>query len=170
MGYLHDVSLSRLISPFECAYTGTGTWTPTIAANLISNIRTAGLNWFKVSFPILVTSHSVAKKGARLDSIDTFYKISTQDMTLVAGLVVSKITLGVDGTACAGASVAVTQDAAHDSNAERKAIGDHTMTTTITTPVWVDNDEHFWAVLSITPGANGVVKFLGARINYTLRI
>ena len=170
MGYLHDVSLSRSVSPFECVYLATGTWTPTIASNLTSNIRTAGLGWFKIAFPILVMSHSVPLKGVRLQSVDTYYQISVEAMTLVGGLEISKITLGVDGTACAGASVAVTQDAAHDSNTERKAIGDHTMTTTITTPVWVDNDEHFWAIVGITPNTNGIVKFLGARINYTLRI
>ena len=170
MGYLHDVSLNRLVSPFECAYTGTGTWTPTIAANLISNIRTAGLNWFKVSFPIIVTSNSVEKKGARLNSVDTYYQISTEAMTLVAGLVISKITLGVDGTACAGASVAVTQDAAHDTNGERVAIDDHTMTTTLTTPVWIDESDAFYGSLVCDGGAAGVFSMVGARANYTLRV
>ena len=170
MGYLHDVSLSRFVSPFECGYSGTGTWTPTIAANLITNVRTAGLNWFKILIPILVLSNSAGKRGAYLESIDTYYKIATEAMTLIDGLTIDKITLGADGAACAGVTVAVSQDTGHDTNNERRDIEDHTMTTTITTPVWVDNDEHFAGCLKVIPGAAGVFTFIGARINYTLRI
>ena len=88
----------------------------------------------------------------------------------VAGLAVDKITLAVDGTACAGATVAVTQDTGHDTGAERLDIEDHTMTTTITTPVWIDDAEHFVGSLVVDNAATTVLSFIGARVNYTLRV
>jgi len=169
MGYVHDTAMSRFISPFECAYTA-GTWTPTIGSNMVENVRTAADASFTVLIPILLPSNDESYKGAYLKSIDIWYSIATAAADAVAGLAVDKITLAVDGTAVAGATVAVTQDTGHDTAAERIDIEDHTMTTTITTPVWVDDGEHFVASLIVDAAATTVFSFIGARANYTLRI
>ena len=91
-------------------------------------------------------------------------------MDSVAGLAIDQVTLAVDGTACAGATVAVTQDTGHDTGAERLDIEDHTMTTTITTPVWVGEADHYVASLIVDNAATTVLSFIGARANYTLRV
>ena len=169
MGYIHDTAMSRFISPFECAYTA-GTWTPTIGTNMIENVRTAADASCTILIPILLPSNDEAMKGAYLKSIDIWYSIATAAADAVAALAVDVITLGVDGTACAGATVPVTKDTGHDTGAERLDIEDHTMTTTITTPVWVDDGEHFVGSLIVDAAATTVFSFIGARANYTLRV
>jgi len=169
MGYIHDTAMSRFISPFECGYTA-GTWTPTIGTNMVENVRTAADASFTILIPILLPSNDEILKGAYLKSIDVYYSIATAAADAVAGLAVDKITLGADGTACAGATVAVTQDTGHDTAAERIDIEDHTMTTTITTPVWIDDGEHFVGSLIVDAAATTVFSFIGARVNYTLRV
>ena len=169
MGYIHDTAMSRFISPFECGYTA-GTWTPTIGTNMVENVRTAADASFTILIPILLPSNDEILKGAYLKSIDVYYSIATAAADAVAGLAVDKITLGADGTACAGATVAVTQDTGHDTAAERLDVEDHTMTTTITTPVWIDDGEHFVGSLIADAAATTVSSFIGARVNYTLRV
>ena len=44
------------------------------------------------------------------------------------------------------------------------------MTTTITTPAWIDEDEHYVASLVVDAAAATVFSFIGARANYTLRV
>jgi len=44
------------------------------------------------------------------------------------------------------------------------------MTTTITTPVWIDDGEHFVGSLIVDAAATTVFSFIGARVNYTLRV
>ena len=169
MGYIHDTAMSRFISPFECGYT-LGTWTPTIGTNMIENVRTAADASFTILIPILLASNDEILKGAYLKSIDVYYSIATAAADAVAGLAVDKITLGADGTACAGATVAVTPDSGHDSAAKRLDIEDHTMTITLTTPVWIDDGEHFVGSLIVDAAATTVFSFIGARANYTLRV
>ena len=170
MGYLHDVSLSRFISPFECGYNG-GAWTPTIAANMISNVRTAADSVFTILIPILLPSNGIASRGAYLESIDAYYVIATDVLTIVDRLDIDKITLGVDGAACAGEQVPVSMDSGHTSNNARRDVEDHTMTATLTTPVWVDSSECFVGSIYCNAGILGpVFSFIGARANYTLRI
>ena len=170
MGYVNDTAMSRFISPFECAHTPVATWTPTIAANLTTDVRTAANAAFTVLIPILLPSNSEYRKGAYLKSVDVFYIIATEAMDAVAALAIDKLTLAVDGTAVAGETVAVTPDAGHDTGAERLDIEDHTMTVTLTTPVWVDNDNAYYGSLVCDGGASGVFSLVGARANYTLRV
>jgi len=170
MGYVHDTSMSRFISPFECAHNPVATWTPTIAANLTTDVRTAANAAFTVIIPILLPGNEEYRKGAYLQSIDVYYVIATEAMDVVAALAIDKVTLAVDGTACAGATVAVTPDAGHDTAAERIDIDEHTMTVTLTTPVGVDEADAFYGSLVCDGGAAGVLSMVGARVNYTLRV
>ena len=170
MGYVHDVAMSRFISPFECAHNPVATWTPTIAANLTTDVRTAANAAFTVLIPILLPSNSEYRKGAYLKSVDVFYIIATEAMDAVAALAIDQVTLAVDGTAVAGATVAVTPDTGHDTGAERLDIEDHTMTVTLTTPVWIGETDAYYGSLVCDGGAAGVFSMVGARANYTLRI
>ena len=170
MGFVNDVAMSRFISPFECVHTPVATWTPTIATNFTTDVRTAANAAFTVIIPILLPSNSAYRKGAYLKSVDVFYIIATEDMDSVAALAIDKVTLAVDGTACAGATVAVTPDTGHDTGAERLDQDDHTMTVTLTTPVWIDESDAFYGSLVCDGGASGVFSMVGARVNYTLRV
>ena len=133
-------------------------------------MRTAANAAFTVLIPILLPSNSEYRKGAYLKSVDVFYIIATEDMDTVAELVIDQVTLAVDGTVCAGVTVAVTVDAANLVAAYRADQEDHTMTATLDTPVWIDESDAFYASLVCDGGAAGVFSMVGARANYTLRV
>ena len=44
------------------------------------------------------------------------------------------------------------------------------MTLTLTTPIWLDNDDLVQVRLTLDAAATSVVRFHGARANYTLRL
>jgi hypothetical protein len=68
------------------------------------------------------------------------------------------------------AAVTVTIDTGNDTAAERKAVGEHKMTVTLTTPEWVDDDEFFTLYIAVDGSATGVFDLVGARANYTERL
>ena len=151
-----------------------GTWTPTIASNLTSDVRTANDSSFTLLIPVPVPSNASTLKGAYLKSIDVFYKIATADADDFASVALDKITLPVPaaatGSAFTGASVAITQDAYHDSAAERKAIGNHTMTVSLSAPTWVDDNDAYMLSCVVDAAATTAFSLYGARANYTLRV
>jgi hypothetical protein len=52
-----------------------------------------------------------------------------------------------------------------------KTVDEHKQTITLTTPVWIDNDEYFLLQASIVAGAGGTTEdFLAAVANWTLRV
>ena len=172
MGYVLDTQFSQFIPPGAIQKT-LGTWTPTIASNLPCDVRTAAAAATTLLIPILAPSNAVALKGARLKSIDVFYKIATAALTDFATVELEKVTLPVPaaatGTAFTGAAVTTTQDAFHNTAALRKAIGDHTMTITITTPAWIDDNDAYVLQCVLDCAATSVVTIYGARANYDLR-
>lgn len=168
MGYTHTENISQFISPF--AYTKTaGTWTPTIATNLISDVRTAAGAAFTLLIPLNPPGSSSGLLGAKIVSVDVFYKIATNAATAFAvGL--DRVALGAHGVATAGAAVAHTFDTDHDTEAERYAIADHKLTATITTPAFIVKNHAFWLSFVITAHAGTVFTNFGAVVNYTLRL
>jgi hypothetical protein len=169
MGYVHDTHMRQFIPPFMCGKTA-GTWTPTIASNVVTDNRTAADAAFTVLIPIFLLSNSEDMKGAYLTSIDVWYIIATAAADDFATVELEKITLPADGDAPTGAAVTITEDTDHDSAAERKAADEHKMTVTLSTPEWIDEDEVFYLELIVDAAATTVFKLLGARANFTLRI
>jgi hypothetical protein len=173
MGYTHDTQMSQFIPPGLIQKT-LGTWTPTIASGLACDVRTGAGAAFTLLIPALVPSNAAGFKGARLKSIDVFYKIATADLTSVTTVELDKVTLpppaAATGTAFTGAAVTQTQDAFHNTSALRLAQGSHTMTVTITTPAWSDdNDAYILQMVCVDPGT-AVFTLYGARANYDLRV
>jgi len=173
MGYTHDTQMSMFIAPSAIHKTA-GTWTPTIAANLPCDVRTAAAAAFTALIPIEIFSNAAALKGARLKSIDVFYKVLTAALTDFATVELEKVTLpppaAATGTAFTGASVTITQDAFHNTAALRKAVGDHTMTVTLTTPAWIDDNDAYVLEVICDCAASSVFTFYGARANFDLRV
>ena len=59
----------------------------------------------------------------------------------------------------------------HDAAGERVDGYEHKMTSTITTPFWVDNDQVVLVELTCDQAGDiGVIELLGAIANYTLRV
>ena len=83
----------------------------------------------------------------------------------------NKVTRGTKAPSPVVAAQTFTYDAGHDDAAERIDVDQHKMTLTLTTPLWVDNDVYVLVELTINQaGDTGVIEFLGAVANVTLRL
>ena len=169
MGYTHDVNMSQWLFANEAIKTA-GTWTPTLASNVLSEVRTAADASFTIYIPIKIPSNSKALKGAYLKTIDVYYKILTAAADDFATVELEKMIAPLDTVIPTGSAPAITMDTAHDTAAERKAVQEHKMTVTLTTPVWVDDDHYYVLTLIVDAAATTVFTLYGARANYTLRV
>jgi hypothetical protein len=168
MGFVHDTHFAQSI-PIEAMSYVTGTWAPVLASNVLSMDKTAGDESTTIYIPIMVPSNASALKGAKLKSVDVHYHIGTAAADDFATVELEKVTFEADGTIPTGEAVTTTEDAAHDTAAERKAADDHKMTVSVTTPEWVDNDVMHYLTLIIDCAAGTVLKLYGAVANYELR-
>ena len=169
MGYVNNTQMSQFISPNLCAFSA-GTWTPTLASNVFSMNRTAADAAFNVFAPILTPGNAAALAGAKLLSIEVYYSIGTAAADDFATVELEKMTLPATGTAVSGAAVGITIDSGHDTAAERKAAGDHTMTITLNSPAYIDNNDGYVLVLNIDAAATTVFKLYGVVVNFELRV
>ena len=170
MGYVQDTHMSKFISPLNFEFSA-GTWTPTIASNVVSMVRTQADASFTALIPLQVESNASALKGVKIKSIDVFYAIATAAADDFATVELEKMTLGADDTAITGAAVTGTCDTGHDAAAERKAVDtDHVLTFTITTPAWSDDGDAYVLELIVDCAATTDFIFYGARVNYDLRV
>jgi hypothetical protein len=169
MGYVNVTDISQFIPPSAIQKTA-GTWTPTISSNVISDVRSAHDSSFTLLIPLSLPGSDVALQGAKIKSVDVWYKIATNAADDFATVALSKVTLAATSVAVAGAAVTVTVDTAHDTAAERLAIADHKMTVTLATAAFIDQDYAYWLSCVIDAHANTVFTLFGARVNYTLRL
>ena len=169
MGYVHDTKMSVFIPPSAIQKTA-GTWAAIIATNLVSEVRSANDSSFTLLIPVVAPSNEAEFKGARLKSVDVFYKIGTAAADDFAMVELEKISLPASGTAASGAAVSTTLDSGHDSAAERKALGDHTMTVTLDSPAWLDDGDAYVLQCVVDAAATTVFSIYGARANFDLRL
>ena len=169
MGYVNITDISQFVSPLAITKIA-GTWTPTIASNVISDVRTAAGADTTLLIPILIPGSEVGLQGAKFKSIDVWYKIATDAPTGFT-VVLNKVTLAADTVAVAGAAVAaITLDSNHDTPAKRYAVAEHMMTVTLDAETFIQEGYAYWLSCVITCHANTVLTLFGARVNYTLRL
>ena len=167
-GYVHDTHMSQFL-PFSLFAHSAGTWTATVASNVWFARRTAADAASTTRIPVLVPSNSAGNKGAYLTSVDVFYRVGTAALdALQADLYTT--TLGADSALQTVAAVTTTYDSGHDTAAERIDVDEHTLTLSLSTPVWVDNDEELFVELVADNAATSVLDLFGARANFTLRL
>jgi hypothetical protein len=167
MGYTKLSQINQFIPPSQILKTA-GTWTPSIASKVASEGRTAADASFGLLIPIPLLQSDAQGQGAKLQSIDLFYKIATAAADDVATVELEKIALPATGAAPTGAAVTTTCDTGHDTAAERKAVGDHTMTVTLTTPEFMDQDYAYMLYILVDAAANTAFTLYGARVNFDL--
>ncbi len=168
MGYVHDTQMSQYLPPNLFHY-NTGTWTQVAGqvADTICMHRAAANETAVVNIPIMIPSNAAGYKGAQLKSIEIDYELLVADVTSITP-VLNKVTRGADG---ADAVVTVPAITSTPAAATAKAVDEHKMVVTLTTPEWIDNDVYFLLELTIVAGAGGnTTDILGAVVNYTLRI
>jgi hypothetical protein len=168
MGYVNDHHMCQFIPPtaFHCV---TGTWTDAAGqiAGTISRIKAAGAETSVINIPIVLPSNSVALKGSFLESVEIDYEIRTAALTSLTASM-NKITRGVDTAVAVVAAVTVTQDLA--AGVAAATVDQHKLTVTLTTPVWIDNDEEVLLKLSAVCAAGSVLEFLGAVANFRAKL
>ncbi len=169
MGYVHDEHMSEFIHPGDFEMSA-GTWAIAESSNVVSNDRSTNDASVTVLVPIRMPSNSVAQKGAKLTSIDIGYLIGTAAADDFATVELEKVTIGADNVAASGSAPAITLDDAHDTAAERLAADDHTMTISIDSPEFLDDDDCYWLKMIIDCAATTVLKFYGAIAHYTMRV
>ncbi len=170
MGYVNDAHLSVPI-PIDTFQMSAGTWTISESSGVVSRARAQADASFNCLIPIkMPIMSSIALQGLKLKSITVWYKIATAAADDFATVELEKAALPADGAAMAGAAVACTIDADHDSAAERKAADEHTITVSLDTPVFVDDDDVFWLKLVVDCAATTDFIFYGARANFNLNL
>lgn len=170
MGYVHDTAMAQYIPP-TLFHRVTGTWTlaagavaGTIALHVAATDETSTVN-----IPIVISSNSVAQKGAYLKSVEIDYEILIAACDAVS-VVINLVTRGADGAVATVAAQTFTYDTGHDTAAERYDVDQHRMTCTITTPFWIDNDQYVLVELTLDKAGTTTVDLLGAVANFTLRM
>ena len=169
MGYVNITDISQFIPPNIIGKTA-GTWTHTVASNVISEVRTAADAAFTLSVPLILPGSSVGLQGAKIKSVDLWYKIGTAAADDFATVEISIQTLAADGDAHSGTTITATCDTDHDTAAERLAVDEHKMTVTLTTPVFIDEDYSYYLNCIIDAHANTVFTLYGAQVHYELRL
>ena len=169
MGYVNDTAM-RIFIPPHLFDLSAGTWDLTESSNLVALARSVADAAFTALIPVVLPGNAIALKGAKLESIDVWYKIGTAAADDFATVELEKMALPADGAAHAGAAVTCTIDAAHDTAAERLAADEHLMNVALDAPAWVDEDDVYWLKLVVDCAAATVFTFYGARANYTLKV
>jgi hypothetical protein len=160
--------MSQYIPPtaFHCV-TGTYTDAAGAVAGTIAKHRAAAASTGVINIPIILPSNSVALKGAYLKSVELDYELLLAGATSVT-LSMNKVTRGADGAVAVVTAVPGSQDLAAGVAAATQ--DQHKITWTLTTPVWIDNDEEFLLVATIVCGGTVTVDLLGAVANFTLKM
>ena len=168
MGYVHDTQMSQFIPPTAMHFV-TGTWIDE-AGNVAGTIvkqKSAVAETTVVNIPIMIPQNSVGLKGGYLKSVEIDYEILTAAATSITASL-SKVVRGADGAVATVTNPAVTQDLIAATDAAD--VDTHKLTVTVTTPVWIDNDEYYLLVITAVCALTTVFEVLGAVANYTLRV
>ncbi len=166
---IHNSKMYQFI-PSAVILKSAGTWTASVAANVAKETRGATAAAFTLLVPVSLPQSSNYRNGAKLKSIDVYYKIATADTTDFATVELEKMSLPADGSAPTGAAVTTTCDSGHDTAAKRKAQGDHVLTVTLSTPAWLGASDAYMLQLVVDAAATSVITLYGARANFELRV
>jgi hypothetical protein len=164
---IHNTHFAQHIPP-NAMHIVTGTWTDadgTVTGQPCRR-KTATAETAIISIPICIPSNSVALQGAKLASIEIDYDVNTAACTSVTAAI-SKIVRGADGAVSVVSAPACTQDLTAATDAAD--VDEHKLTVTLTTPVWIDNDEYYMLKLTVVAAATTVFDIFGAVANFTLK-
>jgi len=172
-GYVHDTAMSQFFPPSHLHYV-TGTWSDAAGAvaGTIVKAKSAADQTSTINIPITLLQNSVAQKGSYLRSIDIWWNTTVAALDAAgATAVINRFVLPANGAAFpAAVTHAFTYDTGNDTAAETDDLDEHKMTLTLTTPVWLDDDDLVTVALTMDAAATSVIAIHGARANFTLRL
>lgn len=169
MGYTNVTDLCMFIPP-SVVYKTAGTWTPTVASDVIADVRTAADATFNLWFPIIGLPSSVSGRlGAKLTSIEVHYRIATAVLDAVDPVTLNRHRFRTPGQIPQADLIDITLDADHDTSDKRRAVLHHQMIVTVDTPIFMEKGHTYYLVIACDGSLNGVMTLHGAIAHYTLR-
>lgn len=165
---MHNTHMAQYIPPTAIHYV-TGTWT-NAAGQVVGTIckhKAANAETSVVTVPIQIPSNSNTLQGSYLVSVELDYELLVSACTSVTGAI-NKVTRGADTAVAVVAAQTVTQSLVAATAAA--TVDQHKLTVTLTTPVWIDNDEEYLAQFSFVAAAGTTIDVLAAVVNFTERI
>lgn len=174
MGYVHDQDFAFPISPFQC-YGTVATWA--IGAGQVAGAMSYKCDATDETAHLFVEvrtpSHKPdsagnAVKGFKIVDIEIDYEITAAACDAV-DVVINKIKRGADGAVYVVSTPAFSYDTGHDTAAERYDVDQHKMTLSLTTPIWVEDDEYFVLDFTINKAATSIFEIYGGVVHGTLR-
>lgn len=168
MGYVHDTNVSQYIPP-NLAHCVTGTWTDIAGqvAGTIARHKAAAAETTTINIPLIIPSNAAALKGSLLKSVEVDYEVLVAAATSIT-LSIVKVTRGVDTAVAVVSAPAGTQTLAAATTAA--TVDQHRDAFTLTTPVYIDNDEYYFLKIVAVCAATTQLDLLGAVANITLRM
>jgi hypothetical protein len=102
-------------------------------------------------------------------SIEVMYEVGTADIDDIT-VTIYKLSLPATGNALSASSQGFGYDGGHDTAAERKTMGHHTMVCTITSPAYLGNDEGIIVLITVDGSTTGVLKLKGLQVYYSEKL
>lgn len=170
MGYVHDTSMVEGVALAQMTFSG-GTWSDVaLAGNVWCKRRTASDATFTVKVPLNLPQSAAPGKGAWLQAVEVFYKITTAALDGLSAAVYAGA-LPEHGSAFAAAQAqAFSYDAAHDAAGERVAIDEHRMALTLVNPLRLDSGLLAHLELAGDGSTLGGFELYAVLAHYTLRL
>ena len=168
MGYVHDTHMQQFIPPQDFHFV-TGTWVDA-AGNVTHTIvkqKAAAAETSTVSIPLTVPGNESDFKGSLIASIEIDYEILTAAATSITATL-WKIARGADTAVAVATQITVTQDLVAATAAA--TVDQHKLTVSVTTPEYIDDDDNWILELACVCATTTVLEFLGAQVNFTLRM
>lgn len=164
---IHNTHFAQYIPPLlmHCV---TGTWTD-IAGQVAGTIvrhKAATAETSTINIPIIIPSNSIGLNGAKLVSVEVDYEILVAACTTFT-LSIVKVVRGVDTAVAVVSAPAGTQTLTPASTAA--TVDQHKDAFTLTTPVWIDNDEYYFLKIVAVAAATTQIDLLAAVANFTFR-
>ena len=164
---IHNTHMCQYIPPTAMHYV-TGTWSDAAGAvaGTIVKKKTAGAETGVVTVPIQIPSNSIALQGCKLASIELDYELIDAAATSVTAIL-HKVVRGIEGAVAVASHPTITQSLVAAVGAATE--DQHKLVVTLTTPVWIDNDDVYLCEFSFVCAGVVVVDILAAVVNFTFR-
>jgi hypothetical protein len=168
MGYVHDTAMAHYIPP-NLMHCVTGTWTDIAGqvAGTIARHKAAAAETTTINVPIIIPSNGVSGKGSLLKYVEIDYEILVAACTSFT-LSIVKVVRGADTAVATVSAPAGTQLLTPATTAA--TVDQHRDRFTLTTPVYIDDDEYYFLKIVAVAAATTQIDLLGAFAYFTVRL
>jgi hypothetical protein len=160
MGYVNDTHMAQYIPPntFHCV---TGTWTDVAGqvSGTIARHKAATAETSTINIPITIPSNASVLKGAKLKYVEVDYEILVAACTSWTMSIV-KVVRGADTVVAVVSAPAGTQLLTAATTAA--TVDQHRDRFTLTTPVYIDDDEYYFLKIVAIAAASTTIDLLSA--------